>query len=74
MERVTNTRSETSDRIKWSRIVIASGQACNGILRDVEIETLKAQIEELKALTLSRLSEDADREDQTGDPETPEDH
>jgi hypothetical protein len=39
--------------IKWSRIAIASGQACNAILRDVEIDQLKQQINELKTLMKS---------------------
>jgi len=60
MQRVTSSKTPASDRIKWSRIAIAAGQACNAILRDVEIDALKQQINELKQLTLSRLSEDKD--------------
>jgi hypothetical protein len=58
MQRVTNSKTPAPDRIKWSRIAIAAGQACNAILRDVEIDALKQQINELKELTLSRLSDD----------------
>lgn len=60
MQRVTNPKTPASDRIKWSRIAIAAGQACNAVLRDVEIDALKQQITELKQLTLSKLSEDKD--------------
>jgi hypothetical protein len=60
MQRVTNPKTPTSDRIKWSRIAIGAGQACNAVLRDVEINALKQQINELKQLTLSKLSEDED--------------
>jgi hypothetical protein len=60
MQRVTTTKTPSSDRIKWSRIAIAAGQACNAILRDVEIDALKQQINELKQVTLSKLSEDKD--------------
>ena len=60
MQRVTTTKTPSSDRIKWSRIAIAAGHACNAILRDVEIDALKQQINELKQLTLSKLSEDED--------------
>ncbi|MCJ7455377.1 hypothetical protein MUP07_01360 [Candidatus Bathyarchaeota archaeon] len=60
MQRVTSGKTPASDRIKWSRIAIAAGQACNAILRDVEIDALKQQINELKQLTLARLSEDKD--------------
>ena len=70
MQRVTNPKTGTQDRIKWSRIVIAAGQALNGILRDVEINELKRQISELKTLTLERLGEDEQGPDQTGDQET----
>jgi len=60
MQRVTSPKTPAPDRIKWSRIVIAAGQACNAVLRDVEIDALKQQINELKQLTLERLSEDKD--------------
>lgn len=76
MQRVTNPKTQTSDRIKWSRIVIAAGQACNAVLRDIEIDTLKQQINELKALTQARLNgdkettEDEDPRNQTGPQET----
>ena len=72
MQRVTNLKTPAPDRIKWSRIVIAAAQASNAVLRDVEIEALKQQIAELKALTLARLGEDdiEDRTDQTRDEET----
>jgi len=60
MQRVTNAKTPAPDRIKWSRIAIAAGQACNAVLRDVEIDALKQQINELKQLTLERLSEDKD--------------
>jgi hypothetical protein len=62
MGRITNPKTPTSDRIKWSRIAIGAGQACNAVLRDVEIDALKQQINELKELTLARLSEDKDSE------------
>lgn len=70
MQRVTNPKTPASDRIKWSRIVIPAGQACNAVLRDVEIDALKQQLTELKTLTLERL-QDEDQRDQTGNPETP---
>lgn len=69
MERVTNTKTSAPYRMKWSRIVIAAGQACNSILRDVEIEALKQQIKELKELTLEKLT-DEQAEPEEGDPET----
>ena len=62
MQRVTSHKTLASDRIKWSRIAIGAGQACNAVLRDVEIDALKQQINELKQLTLSKLSEDMDAE------------
>ena len=71
MQRVTNPKTPAPDRIKWSRIVIAAGQALNGILRDIEIGELRQQINELKALTLARLGEDEQGEGQTRDRETP---
>jgi predicted DNA-binding transcriptional regulator YafY len=58
MQRVTNSKTPAPDRIKWSRIAIAAGQACNAILRDVEIDALRQQISELKQLTISKLSDD----------------
>jgi hypothetical protein len=75
MQRVTNPKTPAPDRIKWSRIVIAAAQASNAVLRDAEIETLKQQIAELKALTLAKLGEGdvEDRADQTRDEETPAD-
>lgn len=72
MERVTNTKTSAGDRVKWSRIVIAAGQACNSVLRDVEIEALKQQIHELKELTLAKLS-DEQTEPEEGDSEPPKD-
>lgn len=48
-----------------SRIAIAAGQACNAILRDVEIDALKQQINELKELTLAKLDDAG--EDHNGD-------
>jgi hypothetical protein len=69
MQRVTSPKTPGPDRIKWSRIAIAAGQACNAVLRDVEIDALRQQISELKQLTLARLSEEEesaeDRADQT---------
>jgi hypothetical protein len=69
MQRVTNPKTPASDRIKWSRIIIAAAQASNAVLRDVEIEALKQQIAELKALTLAKLDEGEidDGTDQTRD-------
>jgi len=58
MDRVTHRKTPPADRIKWSRIVIAAGQACNSILRDVDIEALKQQIQDLKQLTEERLSDE----------------
>ena len=55
MQRVTNSKTPASDRIKWSRIVIAAAQAYNAVLRDAEIETLKQQITELKTIVQARL-------------------
>jgi len=70
MQRVTNPKTPAPERIKWSRIAITAGQACNAVLRDVEIDALKQQISELKQLTLEKLSEEEpdsgeDRADQT---------
>jgi hypothetical protein len=62
MQRVTGPKTLASDRIKWSRIAIGAGQACNAVLRDVEIDALRQQINELKQLALSKLSEDKDSE------------
>jgi len=77
MQRVTSSKTAASDRIKWSRIAIAAGQACNSVLRDVEIDALKAQINELKQLTLARLREtsedDADGEGGSEDDENQRD-
>ena len=64
MQRVTSPKTPASERIKWSRIAIAAGHACNAILRDVEIDALKQQINELRQLTLERLSEDTSEEDE----------
>ena len=71
LERVTNPKTPAPDRIKWSRVLISAGQVCNSVLRDVEIDALKQQIMELKALTTERLT-DEDGSDQTGDGETQE--
>lgn len=68
MERVTSSKTPAPDRIKWSRIVIGAGQACNSVLRDVEIEALKEQIKELRELALAKLSDESG-EDQEGDTE-----
>jgi len=77
MQRVTSAKSSASDRIKWSRIAMAAGHACNAILRDAEIEALKQQIKELKQLTLEKLGEKEpnsheDGTDQTRSEETEE--
>jgi len=58
MDRVTNRKTAPADRIKWSRIVIAAGQACNSILRDADIEDLKQQIQDLKQITEERLRDE----------------
>jgi hypothetical protein len=68
MERISNPKTPAPDRIKWSRVVIAAGQACNSVLRDAEIDDLKQQIEELKKLTLAKLS-DEQESNQEGDTE-----
>ena len=65
MDRVTHPKTSPSERIKWSRIVIAAGQASNSVLRDVEIEALRKQVEELKEFTEEKLSE-WEGEDQEG--------
>jgi len=69
MERVTAPKTPSEDRIKWSRIVIGAGQARNTVLRDKEIEALKEQINELKELTLAKLT-DEQAEPEEGDSET----
>jgi len=58
LDRVTGSKTPPEDRIKWSRIVIAAGGACNSVLRDVEIDLLKKEISELKALTEEHLKDD----------------
>jgi len=57
LERVANAKTPNADRIKWSRVVISAGQGCNSVLRDVELETLKQQIMELKAIAAERSEE-----------------
>ena len=79
MQCVANPKTPASDRIKWSRIAIAAGQACNAVLRDVEIDALKQQINDLKQLALVKLEEeesdsDEDRTDQTRSEETREEN
>jgi hypothetical protein len=69
MERISNPKTPAPDRIKWSRVVISAGQACNSVLRDAEIDDLKHQIKELKELTLAKLS-DEQESDREGDTET----
>lgn len=71
LERVTNPKTPAPDRIKWSRALISAGHVCNSVLRDVEIDTLKQKIMELKALTMEKLKEDdgEDGSDQTGNGE-----
>lgn len=68
MDRVSGPKTTALDRIRWSRVVIAAGQACNSVLRDVELEALKQQIKELKELTLAKLSDEqgANQEGDTG--------
>ncbi len=51
LDKVTNPKTAPPDRIKWSRIVIAAGASSNSVLRDVEIDELRREIMELKALT-----------------------
>lgn len=62
MQRLTSPKTAASDRIKWSRIAIAAGQACNAVLRDAEIDALRQQINELKQLTLKKLSDEEEDE------------
>lgn len=71
LDRVTGPKTPPEDRIKWSRIVIAAGGACNSVLRDVEIDALKKEIAELKALTEERLKDDNEL-DEAGNRETQE--
>ncbi len=71
LDRVTGAKTPPEDRIKWSRIVIAAGGACNSVLRDVEIDALKKEIAELKALTEERLKDDNEL-DEAGSRETQE--
>jgi hypothetical protein len=58
MDRVTGARTAPDERIKWSRIAVSAGQACNSVLRDVDIETLKQQVRELKELTIEKMSDE----------------
>lgn len=75
LDKVTNPKTAPPDRIKWSRIVIAAGASCNSVLRDVEIDELRREIMELKALTSeSEVSEDENRGDEAGDREAPEEN
>lgn len=68
MSKVTGPKTTPEERIKWSRVVISAGQACNSVLRDVDIEALKKQIEELRALTMARFADEqaADQEGNSG--------
>ena len=65
MDRVTGQKTSAADRIKWSRVLISAGQVSNAILRDVELEVLKQQVAELKALTMEKLSDDDGDEDES---------
>jgi hypothetical protein len=68
LDRVTSPKTVAADRIKWSRVLISAGQVSNAILRDVEIEALKQQIMELKALTMEKLRPDEEDEDGSDPP------
>jgi hypothetical protein len=68
MDKVTGARTPPDERVKWSRIAVSAGQACNSVLRDVDIETLKQQVRELKELTLAKLG-DEQGENSEGDRE-----
>jgi hypothetical protein len=73
--KVTNQKTAPSDRIKWSRIVIAAGASANSVLRDVEIAELRRQITELKELIGESESEEGEDEytgNDAGDTETQE--
>lgn len=75
LDKVTNPKTAPPDRIKWSRIVIAAGASCNSVLRDVEIDELRREIMELKALTReNEEGEDENRSNQAGDREAPEEN
>jgi hypothetical protein len=71
LDRVTHPKTPPSDRIKWSRVVISAGQACNSLLRDAEIDELKREIQELGELAEERLSDEQDS-DQKPDTTTQE--
>jgi len=71
LDRVTGPKTPPPDRIKWSRIVIAASAASNSVLRDVEIDALKKEISELKALTEEHLKDDNEL-DQAGNGEAEE--
>ena len=73
LDKVTNHKTPAPDRIKWSRIVIAAGASSNSVLLDVEIDELRRQIMELKALTAANEEgEDGNSGDEAGDRETSE--
>ncbi len=72
LDRVTNPKTPTGDRIKWSRVLISAGQACNSVLRDVDIEALKKEIQELRQLTEEKLRDEqgSDQEEHRPTPQT----
>jgi hypothetical protein len=63
LEHVTGQNTPAADRIKWSRVLVTAGQACNSVLRDAEIEELKKQMKELKQLTEERLGDEDDEQE-----------
>ena len=50
VKHMNDPKTRWSEKLKWSRVLISASGVCNSVLRDVEVEKLKEQVEELERL------------------------
>jgi len=50
VKHMNDPKTRWDEKLKWSRVLISASDVCNSVLRDVEVDKLKEQVEELEKL------------------------
>lgn len=50
VKHMNDPKTRWDEKLKWSRVLINASNVCNSVLRDVEVDRLKEEVEELERL------------------------
>lgn len=55
---MNDPKTRWDEKLKWSRVLINASSICNSVLRDVEVDRLKEEVDELERLVKKEAESD----------------